>query len=156
MLIFRTDTLVKLLHVLAATVFVGNLIGTLIWKVAAEASGEELVIRHMLKTAILFDAVVTIPCSIAITLSGIWLGWNYWNQRAYPSWLSISIALWVVSAVLATAVLIPWLKRLSRLSVTHLGSQSHEYLTLSRWWNILAITLIVSPLLILSLMVLRP
>lgn len=143
------------IHIIGVALFLGNITATLIWKMYSEKSKNPQIISHALSTAIRTDKTVTVPGVLAITISGIVMLAVGKLSVIENTWLLLSIALWLISAVLAISVLVPSLKRLALMagSAAAGGELSEDYFNRSRRWNALSAALIVSPLIILVLMV---
>jgi uncharacterized membrane protein len=143
------------IHIIGVAVFLGNITATLIWKMYSEKSKNPQIISHALSTAIRTDKTITVPGVLAITISGIVMLAVGKLSVLDNTWLLLSIALWLISAVLAIAVLVPSLKRLALMagSAADGGELNEDYFNRSKRWNALSAALIVSPLIILVLMV---
>jgi uncharacterized membrane protein len=153
---FLIDTIIKFLHILASTFFLGNIVATLLWKVMADHSEDQKVINHVLRTARRLDSAVTVPASAAVTITGCWLALGYWRAGNSPLWLNFSLLIWITSAIIALVALVPLLKRLEVLSNDPLSFGSHYFTKLSKRWTLLAAALILLPVAVLALMVAKP
>src|SRR6185436_16677575 len=80
----------KVLHILAVILFLGNIITGLFWKAHADRSRNPEVIAHTLEGIIRSDRLITIPSVIAIGVAGIiaaivgklpilGTGWIFWS-----------------------------------------------------------------------------
>lgn len=147
--------ILRVLHVGAAALFLGNIVCTLVWKMLAERTRDPVQINAALRLAVQADSRITLPTAIIVTISGIMLmgmlGWHVLGE----SWLQISLVIWLLSAVLAVTYLVPSLKRLATLSegFRHSSCVTTEYEKSALRWNWVSAALIVMPLIILALAV---
>lgn len=151
------NRLLLVAHILAASVFVGNILATLAWKVALDRScSERIAVAEMLRIALRLDKAVTVPSSITVTVTGLILAATPWFRGDFPIWLSLSLALWIVGALAAKFVLLPSLHRLIELADTEATFRSAAYCSRSADWNRIAATLALIPVVVTTLMVIKP
>jgi len=112
------------IHILAAVIFLGNLITTAFWKVRADRSGNLENMAMTSRAVLLADYVFTGPGIAALLVTGILLaGLSGWERFQEP-WLGISLMLLLVTAFIWAGVLIPLQLRLVRLSQEGLAAGS--------------------------------
>lgn len=80
-----TYLLLKLIHVIAVILFLGNIITGLFWKFHADGTRDPKVIAHAFEGIIRADRWFTIPDVIAIVAAGVVQ--QYW--AASPSWVRV-------------------------------------------------------------------
>ena len=95
------------IHILAAVIFLGNIITTAFWKARADKSGN---LEHMAMTSrsiLLADYVFTGPGITTLLVTGILLaGLSGW-ERFQEMWLGLSLALLFLTAFIWAGVLPP-------------------------------------------------
>jgi uncharacterized membrane protein len=136
----------------------GNIVATLAWKVYAERTRQPHLVSFTLRTALFADKLITVPCAAVITLTGIMLLVVGETGLLQHSWLQLSVALWVASAVAAIFYLVPSLQKLHKLAASQeaVGSLDPSYFVAARRWNFASGLLIVSPTVIFLLAVCKP
>ena len=146
------------IHILAAVLFLGNLITTAFWKIRADRSGNLESMALTSRAILLADYVFTGPGIAALLITGILLaGFSGW-ERFQELWLGLSLALLSLTALIWAGVLIPLQLRMARLSQEGLASGSlvPAYTITSRRWSVFGGIATLMPIIILFLMVLRP
>ena len=146
------------IHILAAVIFLGNIITTAFWKVRADRSGNLENMAMTSRSILLADYMFTGPGIGALLITGILLaGISGWERFQEP-WLGISLMLLLVTAFIWAGVLIPLQWRMVRLSEEGLtsGVLDPAYTRTSRRWSMFGGIATLLPMVILFLMVLRP
>lgn len=146
------------IHILAAVIFLGNLITTAFWKVRADRSGNLEYMAITARSVLLADYVFTGPGIAALLVTGILLaGLSGWERFQEP-WLGLSLVLLLLTAIIWAGVLIPLQLRMVRLSQQGLaaGNLDPAYTSASRRWSMFGGIATLLPIVILFLMVLRP
>ena len=145
-------------HIVAAVVFVGNIITAAFWKVRADRSGSMEAMANASRSLLLADLAFTGPGIIVLLVTGFWMvaltGWD----RFQEPWLGISMVLLVLTSIIWAAGLLPLqfrMARLSRLQTGHMTSDPAYRMT-SKVWSMLGGTATLMPIVILFLMVLKP
>ncbi|BCM94500.1 hypothetical protein IAD21_06407 (plasmid) [Abditibacteriota bacterium] len=146
------------IHHLSMIIFFGNIISTYTWKRHAERSQNPTVICHALTGSLLMDKAITIPASVVVTLSGVLLIILKGVSILSHLWLQLSIALWLVSAISAVRFLVPSLSQLQKIAEAQRTQDSLDssYYYHSKRWDVLSLLLIISPMVILILMIVKP
>ena len=146
------------LHILAAVVFVGNIITGAFWKVRADRSGNLETIAMTSRSIIHADYAFTTPGIVVLVITGVWMtsmtGWDRFQQP----WLGTSFVLLVVTGIIWLAILMPQQQRMARLAQEALtsGTLGDEYQKVSRRWAMFGGIATLIPVVILFLMVLKP
>ena len=148
------------LHILAAVVFIGNIITAAYWKVRADRSGNLETIAITARSLLQADYVFTAPGIVVLLVTGIGMvgmsagGW----ARFQEPWLELSFALLIITDIIWLAVLLPQLRRMVRLARdgADAGALDPEYHKASRIWSMFGGIATLLPILILLLMVFRP
>lgn len=144
------------MHIFGAILFMGNIIVTAAWVSLARRLRHTEALRLGIRGIVVADTIFTMPGVLLLLLNGGILGTPFFKARAM--WLFISIALFVLSAIIWGAVLVPLQKRMSALMrATPPGSAApeevHRLLALWFRWGGVATLL---PLVVLVLMVVKP
>ena len=146
------------LHILAAVVFVGNIITAAFWKVRADRSGNLETIAITARSLLQADYVFTAPGIVVLLVTGIWMvGLRDWAGFQEP-WLGVSFGLLIITGIIWLAVLLPQQRRMVRLAQegADAGALGPEYRRASRIWSMFGGVATLLPVLILFLMVLKP
>ena len=146
------------LHILAAVVFVGNIITAAFWKVRADRSGNLETIAITARSLLQADYVFTAPGIVVLLITGIWMvGLSDWARFQEP-WLGGSFVLLIVTGIIWLAVLLPQQRRMVRLAQegADAGALSPEYRRAGRIWSMFGGVATLLPVLILFLMVFKP
>lgn len=150
--------LILAIHILAAAIFLGNLITTAFWKVRADRTGNLENMAMTSRAVLLADYVFTGPGISALLVSGILLtGFSGWERFQEP-WLGVSLMLLLLTAFIWAGVMIPLQLRMARLAQEALfaGVLDPDYTRTSRRWSMFSGITTLLPIVILFLMVLRP
>jgi uncharacterized membrane protein len=145
-------------HILAAIIFVGNIITAAFWKVRADRSGNLETIALTARAVLLADSVFTGPGILVLLGTGIAMaGLTSW-ARFQELWLSLSLILLIITIIIWAAVLLPMQKRMARLARQSAASGSLDpaYQRASKIWAMFGGIATLLPIIILFLMVLKP
>lgn len=145
-------------HILAAIVFVGNIITAAFWKVRADRSGNLETIALTTRAVLLADNMFTGPGILVLVGTGIaMVGITSW-ARFQQMWLSLALILIIITAIIWAVVLLPAQKRMARLAQEAVvnGSLDPAYHRASKRWAIFGGVATLLPIIILFLMVLKP
>ena len=146
------------LHILAAVVFVGNIITAAFWKTRADRSGNLETIAITARSLLQADYVFTAPGIVVLLATGIWMvGLSDWARFQEP-WLGGSFVLLIITGVIWLAVLLPQQRRMVRLAQegADAGALGPEYRKAGRIWSMFGGIATLLPILILFLMVFKP
>ena len=147
-----------ILHILAAIVFVGNIITSAFWKAQADRSGNLEIIAITARSLLRADYIFTGPGIAVLLVTGIWMvGMSGWEGFQEP-WLGGSFVLLIITGIIWLAVLLPQQRRMVRLAQegAAAGAPSPDYRKASRIWSMFGGIATLLPVLILVLMVLKP
>ncbi len=146
------------LHILAAVVFVGNIITAAFWKAQADRSGNLETIAITARSLLKADYIFTAPGIVVLLATGIWMvGLSDWARFQEP-WLGGSFVLLIITGVIWLAVLLPQQRRMVRLAQegADAGVLGPEYRRAGRIWSMFGGIATLLPILILFLMVFKP
>jgi len=149
----------KLVHVLAVVVFLGNIITGLFWKAHADRTGDPRLMTHALEGIIRSDRLFTMPGVLVILLSGFGAAGIGGLPLLGTGWILWSLVLFTISGLAFMLRVVPLQRRLA--SVARSGSDSGRldedlYRELSRSWKLWGSVALFTPLGALALMVLKP
>ena len=146
------------LHILAAVVFVGNIITAAFWKTRADRSGNLETIAITARSLLQADYTFTAPGIVVLLVTGIWMvGLSDWARFQEP-WLGGSFVLLIITAVIWLVILLPQQRRMVRLAQegADAGAMGPEYRRAGRIWSMFGGIATLLPILILFLMVFKP
>ncbi|PYI55459.1 DUF2269 family protein [Paenibacillus flagellatus] len=147
-----------LLHVLGAVMFIGNVVTAAFWKIRAERSGELSHIHRTAKNVMIADYAFTLPGIVLLIGTGEMMAGQLGYSHADWNWMTVSLALFVLTGLLWAAVLIPNQRIMIRESERSLreGKLTPRYRKASRTWDNVGLLASLMPLAVLVLMVVKP
>ena len=146
----------KLLHILGAIIFMGNIIVTALWKAMADRTREPKVVAFGQRLVTLTDFVFTGMGAALVLITGLVMAATSAEPLWKMSWLIWGFGLFLASGVIWTAVLIPIQISQSRLARTFDSKIPDEYWRLGRLWMLFGSVATILPLLTLYFMVFKP
>lgn len=149
----------KLLHIVSAVVFVGNITTGLFWKARADRTRDPQIIAHTLEAIIASDRWFTIPGVIGLVTFGIGTAYVGGLRLLHTGWILWALVLFTLSGVAFMAQVVPLQRHMARLArqAANGGPMPWaEYHRLSRQWDLWGGVALVLPALIVVLMVLKP
>jgi uncharacterized membrane protein len=149
----------KVLHILAVVLFLGNIITGLFWKAHGDRTGDPRIITHTLAGIIRSDRWFTIPGVVLIVVFGVAAAVIGRIPILGTGWIWQSIALFTVSGVAFMLQVAPLQRRLQELVTVGLDGRPWDqaaYLRLSRRWEFWGAVATLTPLAALVLMVFKP
>lgn len=149
--------LLKLIHILAVIVFLGNIYTGLFWMSLATKSKNVLLIEHSMKGIIKSDRWFTIPGVIIITAGGMASATYGGIPMLKTGWIFWPIVLFTVSGIAFVWKVAPLQKKIHRLSVTGSDNENfwEDYARLNKAWEIWGGIALITPLIALVMMVLK-
>lgn len=148
--------MLKTLHLLGVSLFLGNIIVSALWKVMADRSGSVPVARFGARLILLTDILFTGLGAILLTITGHLLA-PAWGGVG-RSWIALSYGLFALSGLLWLAVLVPIQVRQARM-LRHLAVDAAlppAYHKLTLWWSLVGTLATLAPLPALWLMSAKP
>lgn len=149
----------KLLHVAAVVLFLGNIYTGLFWKAIADRTRDARIIAHTLDGIIRSDRWFTIPGVIIIVLGGLGAGSAGHISVLRVGWIVWSIVLFSVSGIVFAWRLVPLQRQLRDLAR---GAEREgtldwaRYRRLSLAWEVWGAFALATPVAAMVLMVLKP
>lgn len=148
----------KLVHVLAVIVFVGNIVTGIFWKTIADKTKDAAVMAHTMEGIIRADRVFTIPAIIVLLIGGFGTAAIGNISILGTGWILWSIILFIIAG-LAFMPLLRAQRAIAaeaRKGVAAGKLDWVQYEALSRAWNMWGIIATAAPLIAVAVMVLKP
>ena len=148
----------KLLHVLAAVVFVGNITTAVFWKLHADRSGDPRLIAHAVDGLIRSDRLFTGPGAVLLLITGFGVAGIGGYSILGTGWILWSIVLFLVSGAAYGMRLAPLQRRMRGVAVGEGGApfDAARYRALSAQWAVWGTVALLAPAVAIVLMVLKP
>ena len=141
----------KIIHLVCACLFLGNIIVSGIWAVLAERTRNHTVVQFSNRVVLITDLIFTFFGSIGIVWTGFGLSQNFGGYQGHL-WIQWSYSLLALSGLIWLFVLVPiQLKQRSLLRQS--DTLTPAYWRLSRIWQIAGGVATLLPLPIVYLMV---
>ena len=149
----------KILHVAAVVIFLGNLVTGIFWKMRADRTGDPSIVRHTIAGLIAADRWFTIPGVVLILVGGFGAAVVGGLPLLRTSWILAGIILFTISGIAYMARVVP-LQR-AMLSLARTGTESGNfdwdgYRSLSRQWNVWGTIALLTPALAMIAMIAKP
>jgi uncharacterized membrane protein len=146
----------RLLHIAGAVLLLGNIIVTAAWMFFAERSGSLPVIRSAVVTANWADVLFTVPGVFLLFTNGDILAGG-WGGIMGSSWIVVSLALFALSGVLWTGLLLRLQNRMITLALSEEGhNPPRELIRMLHQWYAGGVLATVPPVVSLVVMVFKP
>jgi uncharacterized membrane protein len=149
----------KLIHVLAVVLFLGNIITGVFWHKHAERTRDARLIAHTMAGVIKSDRLFTMPGVVLILASGIFAA----IQGGFPilgtHWILWTLVMFGISGVVFMFKLGPLQRTMHKFAADGAASGTFDfdaYHRLSRQWDFWGAIATLTPLIGLALMVLKP
>lgn len=149
---------VKLLHILGAILFIGNIVATGVWKIFADKTRSPVVIAFGQRMVKITDLALTGGGVSLVLLTGFHMIGTSGLNITEANWLVWALALFVASGLIWVLVLIPIQKKQTSLA-QNLNSDSEipeAYWQLGRSWIFWGGIATLLPIINLYLMVFKP
>lgn len=149
-------SLLKLLHIVAVIVFLGNIITGLYWMRQANKTNSLAIISFTIRGIINSDKWFTIPGVIIITAGGIATAVEGGIPLLKTGWIFWSIVLFAISGIIFGVRVAPLQKMIFRISLSNENEFDRSLFQskLKQWefWGFLAL---ITPVVALAMMVLK-
>jgi len=146
----------KLIHVLAVALFLGNIITGIFWKANADRTRNPVIIANMLEGIIQADRLFTMPPILFILIGGIGAAIVGGFPLLNTGWIFWSIVLFTVSGIAFMTQVAPAQRKMLGLARASETLDWPAYRKLSRRWEIGGLVALVTPILAAVLMVMKP
>lgn len=149
----------KVVHLLAVIMFMGNIATGVFWKAHADRTNDPRIIAHVMDGIIKSDRLFTIPGVVLIIIAGFGAAGIGRIPMLRTDWILWSIILFSISGVAFMAQVAPLQRRMRDVARAATDAASFDraaYASLSRRWAIWGAVALVTPLIAVALMVLKP
>lgn len=146
----------KLIHVLAAIIFLGNITIGIFWKIQADKSADRLKIADTFKNLIKADKIFTMPSVTLLIIFGLGTAMQGNLSLVETTWILWSIVMIIISAFAFMSMLVPLQKQIYSFANNEEIFTWDKYLELSRKWDTWVTIATVTPYIAVILMVLKP
>ncbi len=149
----------KVLHILAVVLFLGNIITGVFWKYHGDRTGDPRIMAHTMAGITRSDRWFTIPGVVAIVVSGIAGAMLGGLPILGTAWIWQSIVLFTIAGLAFVFQVAPLQRRLRSLAEAAAGGEPWDptvYRRLSRRWDFWGAVATIAPLVALGLMVYKP
>jgi uncharacterized membrane protein len=150
----------KLVHVAAVMMFLGNITTGVFWKRHADRTRDARLIANAMDGIIRADRLFTIPGVVLIVAAGIATAVRGHLPLLHTGWILWSLVLFTLSGWAFMAKLVPIQRQL--LAVANAGTSGADpawwtrYETWSRGWDLWGAIALILPLAAMTLMILKP
>ena len=146
----------KLLHIFAVIIFMGNIITGLFWMHIAVKSKDPKIISHSIKGVIKSDRLFTIPGVIFITLGGFMAAISGRLPLLHTGWIFWSIVLFSISGLAFAWKVAPLQKKIKNLTSNHSGDFDWTFFKkVYSQWELWGLFSLLTPFAALVMMVLK-
>ncbi len=149
----------KLLHVTAVILFLGNIITGLFWHAHAARTRDPRLLHHAMDGIIRSDRWFTLPGVVVIVITGVLAAVQARLPLLGTPWIAWGLALFSVSGILYGTRVAPLQQQMRALARAGLQSGEFDargYYALARRWEWWGTAALLTPLVALVLMVLKP
>ena len=151
--------ILKLLHIIAVILFLGNIITGLFWKFHADHTRDPKLIAHAFEGIIRADRWFTIPGVVVILLAGVGTAIVGKFPLLGTGWILWSIVLISISGIAFSSKVAPLQIRIANLARAGMETNQMDwdlYHKLSRTWEFWGLVALLTPVAAVILMVLKP
>lgn len=147
--------ILKLIHVIASIVFLGNITFIPFWKLRADQSKERLRIAETFEAIRKTDKYFTMPGVILLLVFGIGAAGHAGYNFLETDWIFLSLILYFISAVVFMVKIVPLQKKILALCLNEKLFSWDEYSILSKQWDLWSTVATLSPWVAVVLMILK-
>ena len=148
--------ILKLIHVIASIIFLGNITITPFWKLQAEKTKNRLQILNAWQGIIRADRLFTMPGVTILLIFGIGAALHGGFNLISTGWIFWSIILYVISGAAFMIKVIPIQKKVVAFAKDESKFSWEEYQKLAKHWDIWGSLATITPWIAVILMVLKP
>jgi uncharacterized membrane protein len=145
------NSTLKIVHVLCACLFLGNVVVSGIWAAMAERTRNHAIIQFSNRLVLITDLLFTLTGAVGVVFTGHLMAARYGGDSAHP-WITWSYALFGMSGLIWMLVLVPIQLKQRRL-LQRTTQITSEYLQWSRIWQVSGAVATALPLPIIYFMV---
>jgi uncharacterized membrane protein len=150
---------VKMLHIVAVVLFLGNIVTGLFWHAHAARRRDPALLAHTLQGIIRSDRLFTMPGVVAIIATGVAAAMIAGFPILGTGWILWSLLLFGASGVLFAVRVAPLQRQLHALAQAGAAEGGFDYAayrSLALRWELWGAAALATPLAALVLMVLKP
>ena len=147
--------IMKIVHLLAVIMFVGNIISAVFWKYYADKRKDARLIAFTFDGIRKSDKIFTMPGVTILILFGIGGALHRGFNLITTSWILWSEILIIISGAAYMAKVAPVQKKISALANNPEKFNWEEYNKLSKTWKIWGTVALIAPLIAIVLMTLK-
>ncbi len=144
-----------LIHIFAAFIFVGNITVGIFWKMYAQKSKDAKTIAFTFKGIIKADRIFTMPSVGILLIFGLGSAGGYYNILL-TGWIFWSLILYIISGAVFMAKVVPIQKKIYALASEAAKFNWDEYKKLADQWDLWGSIALIAPIIAVVLMVLKP
>lgn len=150
--------LVKMLHILGAVIFVGNIMVTALWKAMADRSRQPQIVAFGQRLVTITDFVFTGGGAALVLVTGLLMAPTFGQNFITVKWIGIGLGLFILSGIIWLTALVPIQIKQAQLAKHFAdgGEIPAEYWRLGRLWMVLGIFATLLPLINIYVMVFKP
>lgn len=153
------DLALKLVHLLAVTMFLGNITTGLFWHAHAARTRDPRLLAHTMDGIIRSDRWFTNPAAMLIVVAGVTLALTRGLPLLRTDWILGGIVLISISGAIFGMRVAPLQRRLRDMAEAGARGEPFEYAryhALARQWELWGAAALITPLAAFALMVLKP
>jgi uncharacterized membrane protein len=149
----------KILHVAAVVIFLGNLVTGILWKMHGDQTSDPVIIRHTVAGLIRADRWFTIPGVVLVLIGGFGAALIGGLPLLRTPWILAGIILFTISGFAYMGRVVPLQRQM--LAVARSGVETgtfdwERYRALSRSWNVWGSIALLTPVLAMIGMIAKP
>lgn len=147
----------KLIHVIAVIMFIGNIVTGLFWKAHADRTKDVRLIAHTMDGIIRSDRWFTIPGVIIITVAGMMTAIQARLPMLRTGWIFWSLVAFSISGLVFALRVAPLQKQILRMAAAADAATFdwRAYRARSIQWELWGLVATLTPLIAVALMVLK-
>ncbi|MCE2914281.1 MAG: DUF2269 family protein [Rubrivivax sp.] len=142
---------VKVVHVLCACLFLGNVVVSGIWAAMAERTRNHTIIQFSNRLVLITDVMFTLTGALGVVFTGYLMSKSMGGHSGH-AWIEWSYFLFGASGLIWALLLVPIQLRLHGI-LRRTTTITAEYLRLSRLWQVAGAVATALPLPVIYLMV---
>lgn len=148
----------KLIHLFAVVIFLGNIITELFWMRNSVKTRDLKIIFFTINGIIKGDKYFTIPGVLVITVGGVLAATFGHFSTLHTGWIFWSIILFIISGLAYTIKVAPLQKKIHRLTLNKEALNDYEWANLNKLykaWNFWGLVALITPLIAFVMMTLK-
>jgi uncharacterized membrane protein len=147
-------SILKLIHVFAVIIFVGNITVGFFWKMYAEKTKDAKTIAFTFNGIIKADRIFTMPSVAVLLIFGLGAAGGNYNIFS-TGWIFWSLILFIISGAVFMARVVPLQKKIYALASDTAKFNWDEYKKLAGQWNLWGTIALIAPVIAVVLMVVK-